>query len=261
MKKYSLNRIDTHTHTYYSFDCAENGNSPDKMCEAAIQKGLAAIILTDHIEINSVAERLYPPLYHSARKRECLEAKEKYKGKLDVYVGIELGQITHYPGLAEEIVGEQGFDYVIGSVHSTKGEPDPYYLDFTKIPLDRAIYMLDKYFDEYLQMTEIPYVDQCAHLTYPIRYMKKAGMPIDVSRWDGIIKQILESEIKHGKTYELNTVYVRKGIDLPEDWILKTYKSLGGRKIRLGSDAHYTEHVASGFDTAYDMINEIYKGE
>ena len=39
------------------------------------------------------------------------------------------------------------------------------------------------------------------------------------------------------------------------------YKNLGGKKIRLGSDAHYTEHVGDGFDTAYELIDNIYKGE
>ena len=51
-------------------------------------------------------------------------------------------------------------------------------------------------FDEYLQMTYLPYVDQCAHLTYPLRYIKNAGIDIDITRWDGVITEILKSIIK-----------------------------------------------------------------
>ena len=261
MKNYSIKKIDTHTHTYFSFDCSENGNSPEKMCEAAIQKGLDAIIFTDHIEVNCEVERTFPPLNISAYKRQCAEAKEKFKGRLDVYTGVELGQITHYPEFAEKIVNAGGFDYIIGSVHNTKGEKDPYYTDFTKLSYDKIVYIVDKYFDEYLQMTYIPYVDQCAHLTYPLRYIKKAGIDIDITRWDGKITEILKSIIEHDKTYELNSVYIRKKIELPEAYILQKYRSLGGKKIRLGSDAHYIEHVASGFDEAYELIDNIYKGE
>lgn len=261
MKKYPIKKIDTHTHTYFSFDCAEHGNSPEKMCEAALQKGLEAIVFTDHVEVNAEFERTFPPLYLSEYKRQCEEAKEKYKGKLDVYIGAELGQITHYPEFAENIAKAGGFDYIIGSVHNTKGEKDPYYTDFTKLSYKKIIYIVDKYFDEYLQMTYVPYIDQCAHLTYPIRYIKAAGIDIDITRWDNKITEILKSVIAHDKVYELNSVYVRKKVDLPEDHILQIYKSLGGKKIRLGSDAHYTEHVASGFDQAYTLIDNIYKGE
>ena len=76
-----------------------------------------------------------------------------------------------------------------------------------------------------------------------------------------MITKILKSIIENGKTYELNSVYVRKGVILPEDYLLKKYKDLGGKKIRLGSDAHYLQHVASGFDEAYELIDNIYKGE
>lgn len=261
MKNYSIKKIDTHTHTYFSFDCAENGNSPEKMCDAAYQKGLDAIIFTDHVEVNAEVERTFPPLNISACKKQIEDAKEKFKGKLDVYRGVELGQITHYPDYAEYVVKTGGFDYIIGSVHNTKGEKDPYYTDFSKLSYEKIIYIVDKYFDEYLQMTYVPFIDQCAHLTYPIRYIKKAGIDIDITRWDDKITGILKSIIAHGKTYELNSVYVRKKVDLPEEHILRMYKALGGKKIRLGSDAHYIEHVASGFDEAYDLIDNIYKGE
>ena len=261
MKNYSITKIDTHVHTYFSFDCSEHENSPEKMCEEALKKGLDAIIFTDHIEVNLEVEHTFPPLNLSSYKAQCAEAKEKYKGRLDVYTGIELGQITHYPQIAKEIAKAGGFDYVIGSVHNTKGERDPYYTDFTKVPYDKILYLIDKYFDEYLQMTYVPYVDQCAHLTYPLRYIKKAGIDVDITRWDSIIEQILKSIIEHGKTYELNSVYIRKGVELPEEHILRMYKDSGGKKIRLGSDAHYTAHVADGFDEAYKLIDNIYKGE
>ena len=261
MKKYAIKKIDTHTHTYFSFDAAENHNSPEKMCEEACRKGLDAIIFTDHVEVNSEVERTFPPFNLAAYKERCAEAKEKYKGRLDVYTGIELGQITHYPDVAEKTAKTGGFDYIIGSVHNTKGEEDPYYVDFTKVPYERIIDILDKYFDEYLLMTRVPYIDQCAHLTYPLRYVAAAGIDLDITRWDGVITKILKSIIENGKTYELNSVYVRKGVILPEDYLLKKYKDLGGKKIRLGSDAHYLQHVASGFDEAYELIDNIYKGE
>ena len=261
MKNYSLKKIDTHTHTYFSFDASENGNSPEKMCEEAIQKGLDALVFTDHIEVNCEVGRTFPPFNLAAYKERCAEVKEKYKGKLDVYTGIELGQITHYPEFAKEAAEAGGFDYIIGSVHNTKGEPDPYYVDFSKVPYDKIVYWINKYFDEYLQMTYVPYVDQCAHLTYPLRYVKKAGLDIDVTRWERKITEILKSIIAHDKTYELNSVYVRKKIELPEAYILQIYRSLGGKKIRLGSDAHYLGHIANGFDEAYELIDNIYKGE
>ncbi len=261
MKKYALNKIDTHTHTYFSFDASENHNSPERMCEKACEKGLDAIIFTDHVEINSEVEHNFPPLDRAACRKQCEEARKLYNGRLDVYIGAEFGQITHYPEYAKEAAAEGNFDYIIGSVHNTKGEQDPYYMDFSKVTYKEILYMLDKYFDEYLQMTYAPFVDQCAHLTYPVRYIKAAGIDIDITRWDEKITEIMKSIISHGKTYELNSVYVRKKTELPEEYLLLKYRSLGGKKIRLGSDAHFTDHVASGFDRAYELINKVYKGE
>jgi len=260
IKKYSLSKIDTHTHTYYSFDCSENRNTPSKMCEAAAGAGLDAIVLTDHIEVNSEAEHIYPPFYYGARRSECEAAKKEFSGKLDVYLGIELGQAVHYPDLAKKIVDENIFDYVIGSVHSTRGEEDFYYVDFTKITYSRATEMIDKYFDEYYEMTKLPFVDQCAHLTYPLRYLKAAGLDVKLDRWEDKIKLILKSIVDSGKTLEFNTNCIRKGISLPDDIIVSMYRDLGGTDIRVGSDAHHPEDVAADFGAACETIEKIYGG-
>lgn len=261
MKNYSIKKIDTHTHTYFSFDCGEHESSPYNVCRSACEKGLDAVILTDHIEINSEAEHLYAPFYYEKRKQECEAAREAFKGKLDVYVGIELGQATHYPELTEKTVRENGFDYIIGSVHNTKGEKDFYFVDFSKTDFDHVLYMIDKYFDEYYDMSCLPFVDQCAHITYPLRYLRAAGLDADIAIWRDKIEKILKNIIKSGKTLELNTNSMRLGIELPDDYVIGMYKELGGEKIRLGSDAHYPAHIAADFDKAYKIIDRIYGGK
>ena len=261
IKKYPIAKIDTHTHTYFSFDCAEHGNSPDKMCAAAIKAGLDAIVLTDHVEVNSEAEGIYTPFYYAERQRQCEAARQKYKDSLDVYIGIELGQAIHYPELAEKIIKDGAFDYVIGSVHNTRGDQDFYYMDFSKVGYDEVIRLIGKYFDEYYEMTRLPYVDQCAHLTYPLRYLRQAGLDADILRWEDKIIKILKSVIDGGKVLELNTNCLRHGIELPDDLVLEMYRSYGGELVRIGSDAHYECDTAADFDRAKQTIDKVYGGK
>ena len=83
---------DFHLHTHHSGDC----DTPMEMViEQAIEKNLPAICITEHMDLDYIVCETDPPgkfevntdEYH----KELLEFKDKYKGKLDIYFGIELG--------------------------------------------------------------------------------------------------------------------------------------------------------------------------
>ena len=89
-------KCDYHTHTYFSFDGA-NDSSPDALCRAAIERGVTDLAITDHFECNWRAEAAYPPYNSDRAYEEIMTAKEKYKDKLNLTYGIEVGQANQYP--------------------------------------------------------------------------------------------------------------------------------------------------------------------
>ena len=72
-----------------------------------------------------------------------------------------------------------------------------------------------------------------------------------------IIDEILLTLINNNKVIEINTrrFHNKKSIDSLTK-IYKRYKTLGGKYVTLGSDAHYANVVSNHFDTAIEMANE-----
>ena len=114
---------DCHMHSFFSSD----SEAPtEEMVKRAVELGLPAICLTDHYDMDySTGEfQLDTPAY-AAKIREL---QEKYRDKIDIRFGVELGLQLHLKERMEEYVNAWPFDYVIGSMHVIDGK-DPYYED------------------------------------------------------------------------------------------------------------------------------------
>lgn len=114
---------DCHMHSFFSSD----SEAPtEEMVKRAVELGLPAICLTDHYDMDySTGEfQLDTPAY-AAKIREL---QEKYRDRIDIRFGVELGLQLHLKERMEEYVNAWPFDYVIGSMHVIDGK-DPYYED------------------------------------------------------------------------------------------------------------------------------------
>ena len=127
---------DTHMHSQFSGD----SEAPqEEMIATAIEKGLAGICFTDHLDIDYPEEPdiflLDLPNYTSS----VLAYQEKYAAKLPVRLGIELGLQPHLAALYTDILSQYPFDFVIGSSHVVHGL-DPYYAAFYEKRTEKAAY-------------------------------------------------------------------------------------------------------------------------
>lgn len=84
---------DYHTHSNNSTD---GNNSVLEMCQSAVSKGLKEIAITDHFEPKKGNEgyREYKP---GVYWMDVLKAKEIFKGRLKIKMGVELGQPINWP--------------------------------------------------------------------------------------------------------------------------------------------------------------------
>ncbi len=245
------NLIDLHTHTDNSFD---GHHSTMFLCETAYMKGLRAVAFTDHLEMDA----FYKGSFNRTAIQsyfEIAKARSAFNGKLLVCVGAELGQAVYNKEVSEKLLETMKYDFVIGAIHNLPEIEDFYYMDFDDESIDYMA-LLEQYFDWELKLAQWAKFDTLAHLTYPLRYIVgKYKKTVDMSRFSGVIDEILVTLIKNEKALEINTAGLRQpiGVTSPDEEIIKRYKELGGKLITIGSDAHYAEHLGAGIDKGYEL--------
>ncbi len=245
------NLIDLHTHTDNSFD---GHHSTMFLCETACMKGLRAIAFTDHLEMDAFFKGNFDRTAIQSYF-EVAKARSAFSGKMLVCVGAELGQAVYNKPVSEKLLETMKYDFVIGAIHNLPEIEDFYYMNFDDESIDYMA-LLEQYFEWELRLAEWAKFDTLAHLTYPLRYIVgKYKKPVDMSKFDGIIDEILVTLIKNKKALEINTAGLRQpiGVTSPDERIIKRYKELGGELITIGSDAHYAEHLGAGIDKGYEL--------
>ena len=110
---------DCHVHSAASFD---GSDSVVMLCENAVRLGLHAITITDHFECSGQEDCSLDDIRRSLL--ETQKAAIHFEDRLQVYRGIELGEATQNIPLAEQILSEFAFDFVLGSLHNIAGMPD-----------------------------------------------------------------------------------------------------------------------------------------
>ena len=244
---------DLHTHSIYSFD-----GKPDatlsRIAEAAIEQGLSHIAITDHCDVDCELAGLYTPLDTEAAFREISELKRVYAGRLNVLVGIELGQANHCVAESRALLERYPYDIVLGSLHNLLNEKDFYYFDFKELDEAACHPYFDRVLAESMELCDFGGIHVLSHLTYMERYMRRDGKTLDITPHRDGLCRLFEKMIKKGITLELNTSSLHNGFAMPSAEILTLYRACGGTRVCLGSDAHTPSSIAQSFHAAYRLL-------
>ncbi len=241
---------DYHTHTFFSDDCSV---SMADMIEAACKAGLKEIAITDHYDPD-YPDKAFPfDLDFQRYHKELNKAVEKYKDKIKIVKGIEIG-IQHGKSLKKCKTEANAFnyDFILGSFHCAEGY-DLYGTSFFK---NRSVEKSYEAFYLYMLscLKEYKDYDVLSHFNIIDRYSER--IPEDSVYMD-IVDEILKLVISDGKGIEINTSSFRYNMGertTPAKNILQRYKELGGEIITTGSDAHKTSDVNYKLDYAREMI-------
>lgn len=245
---------DIHNHSTLSPD---GHDQPMRMAERAFGLGIKHYALTDHIE----TEKFDGWDYAGAVEKSYsvyLEIKERFEGRMEVYYGVELGQPLFDLPLAERLLAEHDYDFVLGSTHRTRTYPF-----LNKIPdsAEDRYRCMDEYFEEELRLAEWGKFCSLSHLTFPLRFISGdfGGHEVDMSRYDAIIDKILETVIRKDIALEVNSSGIRKGlhVPMPSAEYVRRYFGKGGRMVTVGSDAHCVEDVGADIPEVLDMLRDI----
>jgi histidinol-phosphatase (PHP family) len=246
---------DLHIHSENSFDAE---NSVEELCSAAISRNLYAAAITDHCEapfIKCGEDCEFGSFDRQIPKSiaDTIAAKEKFSSKLKILCGIELAEPMHDLQCTEQALAYGEFDFILASVHNLRGEPDFYYIDFTKRDEEK---LLNMYFEELIETSEFKHFDSLAHLTYPLRYIKvTTGKIPNLSIYQDKIDEIYKILIKNNKALEINVsgLFKELGTTLPEFDQIKRFRELGGQYVTIGTDAHKAEFVGKGIEQGIEL--------
>ncbi len=242
-----------HTHTTFS----DGKNTAEEMLLSAIDKGFTAIGFSDHSETQCDLSYCMKLSDYPAYFKTVNALKEKYAGKIDVLLGLELDYYS-------EIIRE-GLDYTIGSVHyiCAKGECHP--IDHSREQQEACIAslcggdpveMAKRYYDilvEHIGRCRPTFIGHFDVIT-------KFGIfdnPSD--RYYDVATEALDAAMAICPVLEVNTGAIsRKKRDLPypADFLLRRIKEKGGEVI-LSSDSHAVDTLDCFFPESVSILRGV----
>jgi len=247
-----------HCHSQFSTDGKQ---TLDEICQEAVEKGLSGVAITDHLNTRSFWEQ--DSLHRFELQYEAiLEKREEYRGRLELFRGIEVGEYAEDPVNADSVLNRGGFDVVLGSCHAIQ-EGMPSFRKFLREDQteEEVTVILNAYYDTMLKMASMPrFFDVLAHPTLPFRYLGRVfGGRYHWRQIEDKMIPLLEIAVKNDLALELN---VNGWTDefghhtLPETDLLKIYYQMGGRLVTVGTDSHKTGRLSDGFDNAFEQLKE-----
>lgn len=244
-----------HTHTIF----CDGKDTPEEMVLAAIEKGFSALGFSGHsyfapdadCSMDAQSERLY--------REAVLALREKYKEKIEIYLGIEQDSWSSPP--------EYKYDYVIASVHNIQknGVFCPVDHSIERMHKNLALYyggdtdaFAEDYFEEVMRLFDkIPEGDIIGHIDLVTKYDDILSIRRS-SRYFSLAEKAVRHLAAYGKPFEINTGAIARGMrkmPYPSSEILSMIKDAGG-KIIINSDCHNKDFLDCEFALATRLARQ-----
>lgn len=246
--------MDYHVHCKNSPDSSE---PLDEICQGAVDAGLTEIMVTDHYELftDDYGRAAFDPAYLDQCLDSVMECREKYKDRLYVGFGTELGQIHLQQKVADFITATYPFDFVIASFHKIDNLDLKGY-DYHNVSCDS---LKGRYLEGLLKIAETGDFDCLGHVDLIKRYAAGQGISIRLEDNEEAVRELFRILVRRNKGIEINTSGLRQAVheQFPSSTLLKWYKDEGGTIITLGSDAHRRQDVGAGIQEAEKILQSL----
>lgn len=255
-----------HSHTHY---CDGNG-TVNEYIETAIALGMPAYGITSHAPVNFETVWCIPDLKFESYLKEVQDAKKKFAGKIEIYLGLEIDFIPGVAGRKRHLLASTSIDYFIGSVHFVgKFEDGSWWnIDHTRELFDKGLKEIyrnnfekasEAFYNATVQMLEEDKPDVIGHLD-KIKMYNSGNFYFNESDkfYRNQIESVLSAIKKSGAIVEVNTRgYYRYGQKelYPGPFILEKLAKMD-IPVMLNSDSHSTGEIISGFDYAIKILKD-----
>jgi histidinol-phosphatase (PHP family) len=195
---------------------------------------------------------------------------EKYKNKIDLYLGLE---IDYIPGHSEDFAGfmkNTPLDYNIGSIHLVRHKENNK-IWFIDGPLEGYINGVNEiyngdyreavvaFYKQSIQMIQTQKPDIIGHIDKVKMHNKQRWFSTFEKWYVDLIDQTLEAAARQGCIIELNTrgLYTGKTSDyFPSTEILQKCLDMG-ISMMVNSDAHHPDQIDNHFMEAHKLLKDI----
>ncbi|MFC4601471.1 histidinol-phosphatase HisJ [Cohnella hongkongensis] len=233
--------VDYHTH---HVRCGHAVGNMEDYIISAMKQGMEQIGLSDHMPLLHVPHEDNPdsamPMDELPRYvEEALALKEKYKGSIEVRVGLEGDYVEGYEEKIESIVNGYPWDYVIGSVHFLGTWDVTDYRQVGRWEGRRIIDVYAQYFEAIAKAAATGFYDYIGH----IDAIKRFGYRPEEDA-TALEDMALQAVLKHDLAFELNAAgfYAPCKEMYPSISMLERAAALG-IPVTYGSDAHHPDKV------------------
>jgi len=259
-----------HTHTVF----CDGKDDVETMCRAAYAKGLAAIGFSSHAPIGSAGLSTF---WHMKDQRagayvdEVRAARQRWNGKLAVYLGLEVDYIKGLRSALDADIKSLGLDYVIGSVHYVlPPHGDPFTVDGPPEEITNGIAegfsgdgeaMMHAYWDAVLEMISLGGFDIVGHLD-----LVKKGNAAGLSTREPYFKmgteylrrvaEVVRVAAAAGLVVEVNTGGINRGLiaeTYPSPEILRLLRQ-HKLPVMISADAHNANDIAGNYPIACQTL-------
>ncbi|MCF7848966.1 MAG: histidinol-phosphatase [Kiritimatiellales bacterium] len=240
---------DSHIHTAL---CLHADGEPVDYAAVAAERGLKGLIITDHNPIDGDAWepgiRMRPEEF-SLYLEQIEQAREKWKGLVDVRLGLESDWFPGHEAHLARLHQRAEFDFIWGSIHcNVHAYAKTFYrgdvLEYQKL-----------YYDHLARAAETGLFDAMTHPDVP-KFMFPDDWNVEVLLDD--IRRSLDRIAATGLALELNTSGLHKpypemnpGREILELMLERNIP------VIIGSDAHTPSRVGADFDLAVALLDEI----
>lgn len=243
-----------HTHTNF----CDGKNSAEEIVLTAIDKGFASIGFSGHgytsFDLSCCIKDM------DGYKNEIKILKEKYKDKIQVYLGVEED--------AFEFTNRNEFDYIIGSLHYIKINDKYYSTDASydcfkeclKVFNYDVLKLAESYYSAFCQYILKRKPDIVGHFDVITKYDEKDEMLfLNNEEYLKISEKYLNQAIKSEAIFEVNTGAMARGHrsnPYPNENLLYILKK-NNAKIILSSDSHSADSIDFKFKEIKKYLKDM----
>jgi histidinol-phosphatase (PHP family) len=249
-----MTKTNFHTHTIY----CDGKDSPEDLVIAAIKKGFTALGFSGHSFFEIDKSYSMSPEAEVQYFDKITALKEKYKGQIEIYCGIEQDIYSEKPKFP--------YDYIIGSVHNIYKNGEYLIVDGS---ISEYNNILEKYYNGNFDLFAKDYyevVSTLAEKTNPsiighfdliLKNMERVGYT-PTPEYYNYAKAAVLKLLKHNIPFEINTGAMARGYrtsPYPDFQILKFICDNGGSVI-FSSDCHQKDNLDFGLEKAKETAKK-----
>lgn len=241
---------DQHMHSSFSQDSTEDLR---EYYIKASKEGVKYVCTCEHYDFYTVFDGSTWSVDYEALIAYQKKLHEEFP-TVTPLLGLELGYKKRCLKEMNEIASKYDFDIIQLSIHDND-KWDYYFADAFEIGI---VLSMNEYFDLMIEsLNTYDNYDVLSHIDFAFKTAKSLDKTLNFSLFEEKIIEVMKLVIKKKKSLEINgkiQEIVNDGSDSHLKYILDLYKSLGGEKLTLSSDAHEANKYRRHFSHLMKVI-------